>query len=187
MMNKLPGDLHLIIGRKVGEANWQLDSIMTELLQEIEARERANPLSGSNQSNQKRGGRKPPPTAATLLLGDKPPCCYCDNSHTPERCNRVSNPEERKLYLTRSGRCFVCLRRGHLSQQCQSKLRCSTCGGRHHSSICGETPTREKEPSAQAAVTGLNPAASSFQHPITTSLLLVNARGPVLLQTAAQS
>ena len=43
MMNKLPGDLRLI-GHKVDEADWQLDSIMTELLQEIEARERANPL-----------------------------------------------------------------------------------------------------------------------------------------------
>ena len=33
LMNKLPGDLRLIIGRKIGEADWQLDTIMTELLQ----------------------------------------------------------------------------------------------------------------------------------------------------------
>ena len=39
LMNKLPTDLHLIIGRKIGEADWQLDTIMTELQQEIKARE----------------------------------------------------------------------------------------------------------------------------------------------------
>ncbi len=43
LMNKLPNDLRLIIGRKIGELDWQLDTIMTELLQEVEARERANP------------------------------------------------------------------------------------------------------------------------------------------------
>ena len=41
-LNKLPNDLHLIIGCKIGEADWQLDTIMTELLQEIEAHERAH-------------------------------------------------------------------------------------------------------------------------------------------------
>ncbi len=43
LMNKLLNDLRLIIGRKIGELDWQLDTIMTELLQEVEARERANP------------------------------------------------------------------------------------------------------------------------------------------------
>ena len=84
LMNKLPNDLRLIIGRKIGEADWQLDTIMTELLQEIEARERVRPQSASVQSNQKKGGGKVPPTAATLLLGDKPQCCYCNQNHTPE-------------------------------------------------------------------------------------------------------
>lgn len=38
LMKKLMSDLHLIIGRKIGEADWQLDTIMTKRLQEIEAR-----------------------------------------------------------------------------------------------------------------------------------------------------
>jgi len=145
LMNKLPGDLRLIIGRKIGEADWQLDTIMTELQQEIEAHERANPLAVSNQSNPKRGGGKPPPTAATLLLGEKPHCCYCNHSHTPEACDQVRNSEERKQTLMNSGRCFVCLRKGHLGRQCRSKLRCATCGRRHHLSICAKTSPREKD------------------------------------------
>ena len=76
LMNKLPGDLRLIIGRMSGEADWQLDTIMTELHQEIEARERANPLTASNQNNQKQrwgkattdSGHSAPWRAATLLL-----------------------------------------------------------------------------------------------------------------------
>ena len=47
-------------------------------------------------------------------------------------------------------------------------------------------PHRGREPAAQteSPVTGLNPAASPFQPPMTTSMFLVNVRGPVLLQTA---
>ena len=39
LMNKLLRDLRLIIGCKIGEADWQPDAIMTELRQEIEAHE----------------------------------------------------------------------------------------------------------------------------------------------------
>ena len=115
LMNKLSNNLHLIIGRKIGEADWQLDAIMTELLQEIEAHERARPQPTSVQSNLKRGRGKTPLTAATLLLGETPQCCYCNHSHAPERCDLVNNPQEFKLVLMKHGRCFVCLRRGHLS------------------------------------------------------------------------
>ena len=98
----------------------------------------------------------------------------------------MRKPEECKQALMKSGRCFVCLRKGHLGRQCRSKLRCVVCGGKHHPSICTKSSPREKEPAAwtEPPVTGLNPAASSFQPPMTTSMLLVNARGPMLLQTA---
>ena len=171
-MNKLPGDLRLIIGHKIGEADWQLDTIMTKLLQEIKAHERPHPVSGPSPSNQKRGGGRVPPTAATLFLGDKPHCCYCNRSHTPKRCDQVSNLEERKQALMKSGRCFVCLRKGHLGRQYRSKLCCVVCGGRHHSSICAQSPPREKEPSGRmkTTISGLNPTAPSYQPAILLAL-----------------
>ncbi len=100
LMNKLPNELRLIIGRKIGESDWQLD---TELLQEVEARERANPL---RCHSPKRGIGRTPPTAATLFLGDKsdkPHCCYCNGDHNSGRCSRVAKPEERKQILSLAG------------------------------------------------------------------------------------
>ena len=49
--------------------------------------------------------------------------------------------------------------------------------------LCYDLPERERAWST-APVTVLNMAASPFQPPMTASMLLVNARGPVLLQTA---
>ena len=40
LMNKLPSELQLIIGRKIGDDDWKLDIILQELVQESETRER---------------------------------------------------------------------------------------------------------------------------------------------------
>lgn len=53
-----------------------------------------------------------------------------------------------------------------------------------HRSVPRPPPREELAASTEPPVTGLNPVASPFQPPMTTSMLLVNARGPVLLQTA---
>ena len=50
-----------------------------------------------------------------------------------------------KSILQREGRCFVCLRTGHLSHSCQSKRNCRNCGGRNHQSICCNLDIQEKE------------------------------------------
>ena len=43
IINKLPSGLRLIIGRRIGEGEWKLETILKELAQEIEARERHPP------------------------------------------------------------------------------------------------------------------------------------------------
>ena len=37
--------------------------------------------------------------------------------------------------LRKSARCFVCLKKGHISKNCDSKYKCNTCSSRHHISI----------------------------------------------------
>ena len=42
LINKLPSDLRLTLGRKIGEDEWTLDTILKEIVQEIGARQRAS-------------------------------------------------------------------------------------------------------------------------------------------------
>uniref|UniRef100_A0A1X7URP7 CCHC-type domain-containing protein n=1 Tax=Amphimedon queenslandica TaxID=400682 RepID=A0A1X7URP7_AMPQE len=37
--------------------------------------------------------------------------------------------------IIEQGRCFVCLCAGHISKHCRSSMSCTTCKGRHHSSV----------------------------------------------------
>jgi len=66
-------------------------------------------------------------------------CCFCCKAHASTLCPTVSDVAERKLILRRSGRCFVCLKKYHMTRDCLSCLRCSNCNGRHHVSIYSET------------------------------------------------
>ena len=102
--------------------------------------------------------------------------------------------EERRRILREAGRCFVCLRKGHIGYQCPSKGRCSQCHGRHHTSICAGQKLTQAEPNPQQSGTntggatptttaGRNPAAAPFQ-PSTSTALWADGRNAILLQTA---
>ena len=137
LMKKLPRELALSISRKVSEDNWNLTNIMKELGDEIKARERTYEKNGANEhvkgrDNGYRRSREPP--TATALLTQASHCCYCDGSHPAEACARISNIEERKQYLRNYGRCFNCLKQGHLSRKCKSNNRCKQCNGRAYAS-----------------------------------------------------
>ena len=189
LLNKLPQELRL---RKVGEDEWKLDRLMELLEEEVQARERAT---ASSQVT----SRKPvkaPPTAAVLFTGGSetartPTCYYCQQSHLASSCEVVNTLEERKRILRETGRCFNCLRRGHLARQCRSRSKCTHCHRRHHSSICqGDRsgPPAQSEhnaggelPTAQQS-SRMNPSAPAFQPP--TPSLWINSNQGVLLQTA---
>ena len=129
LVNKLPQELQLIV-------SWNLDAMMEVVEGEIQARERTAAVSTGQV---KRLGGKEQPTAAALLAGTSssgPTCSYCRQTHPSNACGVVTQPEARKRILQRSGRCFVCLRRGHISCECRLNGKCSRCSGRHHISIC---------------------------------------------------
>ena len=65
-----------------------------------------------------------------------PACCYCGNAHRPVGCDTVVRVSTRKQILKKSGRCFISLRKGHLSRDCKSTGQCRQCKGHHHSNIC---------------------------------------------------
>ena len=94
-----------------------------------------------NRLNQTQSYRKQLPTASTLVVENKTTqvssCLFCSNKHFSASCTKVTDPKAWKKILRDLRRCFVCLRAGHVNQDCYSRSRCFYCQGRHHSSICG--------------------------------------------------
>ena len=64
------------------------------------------------------------------------PCKYCDGKHRHDKCSKVKTTKERRTILAQKNKCLNCLRSGHTSYQCLSKVRCLNCGLKHHTSIC---------------------------------------------------
>ena len=90
----------------------------------------------------------------------------------------------------RSGRCFICLKKYHISKECRSAIRCRNCGGRHHTSICMKNLAETIKPATQPSTVSqganptksLNPQANTFSSTTTSSMYAGTSSG-VLLQT----
>ena len=163
--------------------------------EEVQARERAVASPATSLKKPAKG----PSTAATFLtrgLDTGPTCCYCHQPHLSNSCQAVESTEERRRILREAGRCYVCLKKGHISRQCRSNARCTRCHGRHHSSICStesaQTKTKlmtsnsAKEQSTSTTLpAGMNPTAPVFKPPGSTSTTLwTSTNQAILLQTA---
>ena len=48
----------------------------------------------------------------------------------------VTDPGSRKRILRQTGKCFVCLKTGHIGASCTSNIKCTQCMGKHHLAIC---------------------------------------------------
>ena len=189
LLNKLPPELRLIVSRKIPESTLNVDSLLKIVEEELLARERTQ---ASNQTPPRRNYDKPRSTVTTLFSGapspaSSPTCCYCQQAHSSTECSAVTNVGARRQILRTSGRCFNCLRKGHLSRNCRSPRRCQRCNGRHHSSIC-EGRSLERTPSSVnqlslAKPTGapLNPEAPSFTTTPTSSNLCTDGMKAVLV------
>ena len=170
---------------------------MGAIEEEIIARERVSAGQGRPPPRRGTSEQKPPSTAAALVSGEpsnvQMPCCYCSQLHFPNDCDTITHVDARKQSLRRNGRCFSCLRRGHLGRDCRSTNRCrscrglrarASCRGRHHTSICESSPTRtpgtriQAQPRSQAPSSGTSPVTQtpvtlpSSTAPTTTHLTL---------------
>ena len=183
-MKKIPSELCLIISRETVKESWDLDSMMKVFEQELEARERAAVETGN--AVLKRPAKEHPTTEA-LLTGQSPTsCCYCSGTHQSQQCESVSSIEQQKQLLRQTGRCFVCLKRGHLGRDCRSSGRCTHCSAMHHNSICTASRpvgTPHVKP-AQSTSTHHAPTSSSAVRSPQTSVHSMSTTMPILLQTA---
>lgn len=142
LLSKLPADIRLIASREISEDEWSLDALLKIMERETVARERVG-------TNHQRTMERTPPTAVALMnefSTNVPTCCYCQQLHSSNNCKSVTNVGERKEILKRAGRCYTCLRKGHVSHSCRSAAKCHKCKGRHHSSICTMKPSENSTP-----------------------------------------
>ena len=193
-MNKLPQEIRVVISREVTDECWDLDAIMKIVEREISARERASANAASPVRKQPREG--PVTTSALLSNNSSVVCSFCGQPH-PSECGSVTDVGERKQLLVKAGRCFVCLRKGHIGRDCRSSGKCSNCGGRHHFSICSKSKhngpqdtTRASQktvqnasPNDQVRATNERLPASNGRPPAVISMY-VSTKTPVCLQTA---
>ena len=73
----------------------------------------------------------PPPPASTDA--SKKYCPYCDNSkHSLNNCAnfKMLSPSQKQTWIKENNRCWRC-GRGHRAAECNLKMRCKTCSGRH--------------------------------------------------------
>ena len=102
------------------------------------------PLS-SIQSERRTGKRdspkfystKPRRESSTILnTTNQTSCAYCnDTEHRSVDYTKLKSPQERKVYLQHSHRCFDCTGTRHVSKDSRSTRKCTHCNKRHLTSI----------------------------------------------------
>ena len=179
--NKLPTELRLIVSRNLKEDEWELDKFMEIVEQEIIARERAS--TAASEATLKKQVRTQPTAVALLSNSSEPTCCYCRQAHFSNNCKKVTDIDKRKEILRARGRCYNCLRRGHISRDCHSNSRCTSCNGKHHTTICSKSSIHKDTQESTDKSVQLNPQAKPFNSAHTVQLY-ANASKSILLQTA---
>ena len=204
IMSKIPPEMRLLVSRKLTD-EWDLKGTLKILGEEISLREKCTyaPIDAANGSsgiqNFKSKPRvSPESTTATFMVGNEgmtrksnngiPFCLFCGKQHYSSSCTIVSNPDARKRIVREKGRCFICLRAGHISRACRSNSKCFHCQGRHHASICGSNADNTSQvrstatnPATQQPANVSTPSNSNVSTLITSDV--VNGTS-ILLQTA---
>ena len=194
LMSKLPNSLRLEVAQKSTNEVWKIDELLETIRKEIEAREASDQviLHDSRSPATIERNKHQHPTAQALLSnqnqGDstKIRCAYCNEQHYSASCEKITRLQDRKDILRRDKRCFVCLRIGHVSQECQNSRGCRKCGQRHHQSICARNNhpkpagTTKETPDLNNQANPADPAGTTTAKSARTS----RKGRAVLLQTA---
>ena len=180
IMQKLPEGFRIAISRNLESETWDLKEILSEFHKELQLREQClvNPKD-VRPSNSFQRGESLQSTSALYSESAKNKqfsrvrCSFCNQNHQSSKCNVVTSAESRKQVLRKKGRCYLCLKSGHLSRNFKSSVKCFKCQGAHHVAICD---------SFEDTVSG--PEQVENVPNVSTSLYVDQYRGSVLLQTA---
>ena len=75
-------------------------------------------------------------------------CCFCEGKHALLDCFKFkSQPHNEKVECLKiNGYCFGCLKKGHMSKDCKTKLDYQTCQRKHPTLLHIDTRTSDKQP-----------------------------------------
>ena len=205
VMGKLPEEIRLALTKEMKGKEWELGLVLEILKAELGAREQcAHVKSPASVPSVKPRMQNFSTTSALVNNSNKITCSFCKGLHLSVKCSIVTDKGQRKAILRRQGRCFVCLKKGHISRDCTSKISCHICKQRHHASICDKgdifTPTgsrgqprvftnpvqwQSNPPHLSPRVTDESQPNSSGSNSCNTTMTMhVDTKTSVLLQTA---
>ena len=193
LMGKLPEEFRIIITRDLDSDTWTLEQLLEAFKKELRVREKCQVSAAAAEAKVYVRKQAQPSTTSALHVGNKgrfqakasgPFCTFCQGNHASNSCTKVTDPQVRMKLIKEKGKCFVCLKSGHISRMCQSNIKCFQCQKRHHVALCGafdktssaSNPTQANEPPVQPNRGHQNQTSTHVGH--------VSQNNCILLQTA---
>ena len=201
ILKKLPEELRILITRKLPDS-WDLRSLLNIFREELQVREKCRFALENTEENHNTAAINTPLTRSyarqshattAALYSDtagnsrsfRITCAFCANEHYSRNCEVVTDHNARREILRKKGKCYICLRSGHLARDCRSQIYCYKCKGRHHTTICDSYSKQSDKKEVTPQPKSHNQTASKVQAETqTTTNLHVSSQNSILLQTA---
>ena len=134
IIEKLPQNIKLIISRKIETDIWDLTKVLHLISLELRARETCvvpNQLSLSMDGKNKIVDDLFTGSSLNVIGNSRSSrrsnafkCVFCKGFHWSDKCRVITDPEDRKEFLRKGKRCFLCLNVDHVSRNCTKSKSC---------------------------------------------------------------
>ena len=136
ILEKIPEELRLLITTKFSNVERDVRKLLDEFKIELSVREKCDIKPQQNLTDISKSHSQP--LATGLYPGSwKISCAFYKGNHYSDKCETITDISSRKQSLRRSGKCFVCLKTGHMSRHCSMIKTCFHCKEKeHNSALC---------------------------------------------------
>ena len=176
IMKRMPKDVALQVSRETKSDIWSMKSILDIIRKEIEARETCSFVGEAEKRVAVHRPKQPLATISSFHAKEQSnssnQCYFCEGEHLSFQCERVTDPNKRKEILLKQKRCFICLKRGHRANSCNSNRRCRKCNNKHHQSICLKKQESQSEKDKKGKDTNGSESVTATAKSSSTVLML---------------